>query len=85
VFDVKDGGYFSRKFTFGVGATLLIVFVALVAAKWVPAMIPMYDAMVGGIIALYGLFLGGNISGKHVIGKANVAAKKAVESPEEEG
>jgi hypothetical protein len=77
VFDVKDGGYFSRKFTFGVGATLLLVIVAFVAARWVPAMIPMYDAIVGGVIALYGLFLGANVGGKHVIGKANVAAKQA--------
>lgn len=77
--DPKDGGYRSRKLWFAVYATGLIFAGAVVISR-LPAVAPLYDTMVGGIVGITVALLTGNIAAKWVIGKANetspVATKK---------
>lgn len=79
--DPKDGGYRSRKFWFAMWATCLIFAGAIVGAI-VATFVPLYDTMVGGVVAITGLLLTGNIANKWVTGKAiNEAAKQAPVTP----
>jgi hypothetical protein len=79
-FLAKDNGYRSRKLVFSVFSVA-----TMVATWWVagrnPALVPMYDTLVGGIVAVAGLYLAGSVGAKLVATKAPpspVAAKKQV-------
>ena len=75
----------SKKFLFVIGSVwAMFLFAALAAWKLTP-MATMYDAFVGGVITLAGMYLTGNVANKYVIGK-HVVAKAALDAgaPEEE-
>lgn len=62
---IRDGGIKSRKLWFSVFVVVTMFGGAAVCAKW-PALVPLYDTFVGGIVAVTGLFLTGNIANKWV-------------------
>lgn len=78
----------SKKFIFVIGCVGALFGFAVVAAWKLILMAPMYDAFVGGVIALAGIYLTGNVANKFVVGKhaidKTVADQGVVEiSPEE--
>jgi hypothetical protein len=84
--DPQDGGAKSRKLWFSVYAITVMVASALIGAR-LPAFAPMYDTLVGGIVAVTAAFLTGNVAAKWVIGKSVVTTaespkKKPAESKE---
>lgn len=66
---VRDNGIKSRKLWFSVFAVAMVLGGAFVAAHW-PSLAPMYDTMVGGIVAITGLYLTGSVATKFVGTKA---------------
>ena len=84
--DPKDGGAKSRKLWFSVYAITVMVLAALIGAR-LPAFAPMYDTLVGGIVAVTAAFLTGNVAAKWVIGKSGIVVgeepKKKPAEPQE--
>ena len=68
-------GISSKKLWFSVGSVATL-FAFPIIASHIPTMAPMYDAYVGGVIALAGLYLTGNIANKYVAVKALGPAKE---------
>jgi hypothetical protein len=62
---LKDHGFKSRKLAFSI-FTILCVFAGLVLAGFWPTIQPMYDTLVGGVVAIAGLYLAGNIGQRFV-------------------
>lgn len=84
--DLNDGGNKSRKLWFSIYAIAVMVVAALAGAR-MPAFAPMYDTLVGGIVAVTAAFLTGNVAAKWVIGKSvgsKEQPKKKPAEPEEE-
>lgn len=83
--DLNDGGAKSRKLWFSVYSIAVMVIAALAGAH-MPAFAPMYDTLVGGIVAVTAAFLTGNVAAKWVIGKAvgGSNAKKKPAEPQKE-
>lgn len=74
--DLKDGGARSRKLWLAAGTSLGIVGVALLAAR-IPALVPLFDTLVGGLLGVLALYLGGNVAAKQVLKKQSSAPKGA--------
>jgi hypothetical protein len=64
-------GYRSRKLWFAIGTSLGIFAAALLASK-LPAIAPLYDTMVGGLIGVQALYSGANVGAKVVMRKGQV-------------
>jgi hypothetical protein len=74
---IGDGGYLSRKlFAFLLTDFLLVAF-AVIASHY-PAIIVMFSEYAASVIAVFALYLGGNIGGKFAIGKV-LGADNAME------
>lgn len=73
---VRDNGFKSRKFWFSVFITVVMLFAWLVAGVK-PALAPLYDTLVGGLVALAGLYLTGSIATKWVGSKAPASPARA--------
>jgi hypothetical protein len=85
--DLSDGGNKSRKLWFSVYSIGVMTVAALVGSR-LPTFAPMYDTLVGGIVAVTAAFLTGNVAAKWVIGKSVGSAgqqpqKKPAEPQEE--
>jgi hypothetical protein len=72
---LRDGGARSRKLWYAVGTSVGIIACAGLCA-YVPALIPLFDTMVGGLIGVFALYAGANVGAKHVL-------KKTVQAPVE--
>jgi hypothetical protein len=62
---IKDGGFKSRKLWFSVFAVVAL-FLGAGLAAWLPSVAPLYGELVGGIVAIAGLFLTGSVATKWV-------------------
>ena len=85
LFNVKDGGFLSRKLLLSILAMTLIFAGALVACGNI-AFAANYSTLVGGLLGALGLFLGANVASIHSIGSANskiVEAHSTGDLPEE--
>lgn len=72
--------YSSKKFWFAVlSVTALFGFAWLAGARIEP-MKSMYDAFVGGVVAIASLYMAGNVANKFVLGRSK---KKVVTPPPE--
>lgn len=80
-FDPKDGGTKSRKLWFSVFTVMVLLFGMWYASRH-ESVAPLYGELVGGIVAIAGLYLAGNIAGKFTIGK-NMNATKPPKEEEE--
>lgn len=69
----------SKKFLFVIGSVWAMFLFAALAAWKLNMMTSMYDAFVGGVIALAGMYLTGNVANKYVVGK-HVVAKAALDA-----
>lgn len=67
---LKDGGIRSRKLWYGVGTSVSIVLISILAAWKLPALLPALEVVIGGLLAAYGIFVGANVGGKFTIGGA---------------
>lgn len=76
---VRDGGNKSRKLWFSVFSIVTIALGGVAAAVW-PAFLPVYETFVGGVVAISGLYLAGNVTQKLIGSKvpATPAAPKKV-------
>ncbi len=74
---VKDGGMKSRKLWFAIFAITVIVGAAVVGPMIWAGFVSVYDAMVGGIVAIAGMYLTGNVAQKWVGVKAQPALMEA--------
>jgi len=72
-FDVKDGGYKSRKLWITVFTMALISGVSILTAKY-PAIVAVHSTLVGGLISCLALFLTGNVAASHLTGKNMIAS-----------
>jgi hypothetical protein len=80
---IRDNGWKSKKLWFAAGA-IASIFVGAVLAAFLAPIAPLYGDMVGGIVAVTGLFLTGNVANKWVGTKAPMEAsvKKGLEAEE---
>lgn len=62
---IRDGGFRSRKLWYSVFATGMVVISGLGVLLWA-GLAPLYDTMVGGIVAIAGLYLTGSVATKWV-------------------
>jgi putative Mn2+ efflux pump MntP len=62
---IRDNGWKSRKLAFSLFSVLTIFCGALIGARW-QSFQPMYETLVGGVVAVAGLYLGGTIATKWV-------------------
>lgn len=85
--DISDGGFASRKLWFGIGTSIAICTMAILGAWVLPALIPQMPTVIGGLLAVLGLFIGGNLGQSAITGKFLVnrheLANGEVESTEE--
>lgn len=58
-----DGGAKSRKLWFSLYTSSLIVLSGYVCSI-LPAMVPLFDTMVGGLVGVLALYLGGNVGAR---------------------
>lgn len=72
--DPNDGGYGSRKLLFCL-CCLLVIVGCWFSTGWLHTLSPTFDLLVGGVLAVAGLYLGANIGSKVAIVKsqANVS------------
>lgn len=77
---MRDGGIKSRKMWMAVATAVLIFFGALMASRY-PAFAVSYETYVGGMVATYLAYCGGNVGAK-VANRGHPAAG-AAEDPEE--
>lgn len=63
--------FVSKKFFFSVYSVGALV-VAAVATHWVPEIVAIYPALVGGITGVAGLFLAGDVAAHHVTTKGQI-------------
>lgn len=68
--DPRDGGFASRKFWVVVGTATSIITCWLLTG-FMKALVPTYDTVVGGLLAVAGLYLTGNVVTKWVTAKSN--------------
>lgn len=68
----KDGGAKSRKLWFAAGVGLAMIG-SWLCTGYLVTLQPTFDTLVGGLLAIAGLFMAGNVSSKWVIAKANAA------------
>jgi F0F1-type ATP synthase assembly protein I len=80
---IKDGGWKSRKLLL-VAYTQLLIVSAAALTKWIPSISGVYSAMIGGLIGALTLYVGGNVTAKHVLGKSADALSKNVTSASSE-
>lgn len=66
---VRDNGWKSRKLAFCTFAVFAMLGFALLTAP-LPALTPLFDTFVGGVVAVAGLFLTGSVATKWVGTKA---------------
>ncbi len=66
-FDLKDGGWKSRKLWMTVIAQVLILGGGL-ATGFYPGIQAAYGTLVGGLVSCLALFLGGHVVGAHLTG-----------------
>lgn len=59
----------SKKLWFGVGAICAMFGFALVSSLWIPAMVPLFDGFVGGVVGVTGIVIAGNVANKMAIAK----------------
>jgi hypothetical protein len=71
--DLSDSGFASRKLWMSVGC-IGIIFVAALLCGFFSSMVPVYTEFVTGTIAIYGLYVAGNVSNKYFVGKVLSAA-----------
>jgi membrane protein DedA with SNARE-associated domain len=81
---LKDGGVKSRKLWYSVGTSVLIFGAGLIAARWT-AFQPSLATIVGGLLGALSLFIGGNVAGKHVLGKVAPTQPSQPTDPTKEG
>lgn len=75
---MSDGGNKSRKLWLVIFTQLLVTGMSMVAIKY--HMIEgMYTTLVGGLISLAALYITGNVTNKHVVGKQILQANAGVE------
>lgn len=70
----RDNGFKSRKLWFSVFAVATIFGGATLGAHWT-SFAPLYDTLVGGIVAVAGLFLTGQVATKWVNTKMGSKSK----------
>lgn len=63
-----------RKLKFSIFAVGVIVLMGGAAAIWA-SVVPIYETLVGGVVAVAGLYLAGNVMNKAVASKANKTDK----------
>lgn len=73
--------YGSKKFWSFMFSVFVMFAFALFATRC-GALVPMFDAFVGGVVAALGIYQTGNIMNKHVVSK-NLASTVEKEEPEE--
>ena len=71
--DLSDKGLASRKLWFSIGTAIAIIGGAIFCG-FVPAAVPVYPELVGGLLAVQAIYLGGNVFNKFAIGKVHVSA-----------
>jgi len=81
--DPKDGGVLSRKMWFAVGIAVAMIACWLLTGWWIP-LATTYEALLGGLLAVLGLFITGNVANKFVVAKslANVSFQGEVAGQE---
>ncbi len=75
-FDIKDGGYKSRKFWITIFTMGMITGTSLLATKY-SGMASLYGTLVGGLVSCLALFLTGNVAQTHLMGR-NIVATAAL-------
>lgn len=73
---VRDGGMKSRKLWFAVFAMMLVV-ISGAGAVYLPTFASIYETLVGGIVAVAGMYLTGNVAQKWVGVRAQPALMAA--------
>lgn len=72
----------SKKFSFSVFSVIVIAAVGI-AGHWLPEIVALYPTLVGGITAVAGLFLAGDVAAAHVASKVTLGAPVAPVPPED--
>lgn len=65
---VKEYSFWSRKFI-ATMVGLILVSLGALATVWLPILVGLYPTYVGAVIGVLGLYMGGNIVNKYVVGK----------------
>lgn len=83
MFDLKDGGFKSRKFIFSFFTSVCILVAGLIAGRW-PAFSPGLPYVINGLIYVLAIFVGGNAAIKWITGNHQLSALKiGTDQPEE--
>ena len=69
------GGFVSRKLWFSIGTAVAIIACGIFCG-FVPAAIPVYPELVGGLLAVLFVYTGGNVANKWTIGKIQMGESK---------
>lgn len=72
---MADNGYKSRKFWFGVGTSVAMIGSAVLAGSVFPGMAALLPTLYGSLMAVLGLYVGGNLGHKVIDGKTAPAPK----------
>jgi disulfide bond formation protein DsbB len=77
---VRDNGVKSRKLWFSVFSIAVIAVIGLAAGSY-PGIVSIYSALVGGIVAVAGLYMTGNVTQKWVGAQAQPGLVAAAAAP----
>ncbi len=64
----KEYSFWSRKFVTTI-AGLLLVSAVFFSTVWLPMLVGLYPTYVGAVIGILGVYMGGNVANKYVVGK----------------
>jgi hypothetical protein len=76
--DDNDNGFKSRKFFLTIGCIVVVTTVSLLGI-WFPAIEAILPTFIGGVLGILGLYFGGNVGAKWVIGKTVAQTQQDVQ------
>jgi uncharacterized membrane protein len=66
---LDEDGFGSRKFILAIIALCLLIGVAI-TATWLPVLVGLFTAIVGGIVGILGVYFGANVTSQFAVGRA---------------